>query len=179
MKKYFFNPFVYSLVLYLSIVGTVLPTSASAGSYANMSCHNLWYAKNKIFANNGYCFETRKAIDTFGRRCYSPYGRLSGWEKDEVNEIKYWERKNGCHSRRSSTPRYTRERGEYARVSGIRWDDTLAVRSGPSTDYRRVGDLPPDATNVEILECTRSRKWCKIRYRGIVGWSFTKYLRSY
>jgi len=39
----------------------------------------------------------------------------------------------------------------YARVSGIRWDDALAVRTGPSTRYARIGDLPPDARGIEIL----------------------------
>ena len=67
--------------------------------------------------------------------------------------------------------------GRYAKVSGIRYDDTLAVRSGPSTGYMKIGDLPPDATGVEILECRN--RWCRIRYGNLVGWAYAKYLRSY
>jgi len=69
----------------------------------------------------------------------------------------------------------------YAYVSGIRYNDTLAVRSGPSTDYYRVGDLAPNAKGVRVVKCTynnRGRKWCKIRYGNTTGWSSSKYLRS-
>ena len=179
MKSSFLRLALVGLVSYATVITMILPTNAYGGSYSSMSCYGLWYSKNKIFADNGYCFETRKAINAFGRRCYYPYGRLSGWQKDEVNNIKYWERQKGCNGRRSYTPSYSQNINGYARVTGIRWNDTLAVRSGPSTSYRRIGDLAPDATNVRIIECTRSRQWCKIEHRGLVGWSFTRYLRSY
>ncbi len=65
-------------------------------SYQNMGCGELWYARNKIFADSGYCFKGQKAISVFGRRCYSPYGRLSNGSKAEVDTIKYWERRRGC-----------------------------------------------------------------------------------
>jgi hypothetical protein len=61
-----------------------------------MSCSQLWYERNAIFAQEGYCFQTPRAIRTFGRRCYPPYGRLNRWERDRVSEIKYWERVKGC-----------------------------------------------------------------------------------
>jgi hypothetical protein len=147
-------------------------------SFADMSCYRLWYLRNSIFAQKGYCFTSAEAISTFGRRCYPPYGRLSRWEEDEVESIRYWERRKGCPSR-VSTPPPSYDNGVvrgYARVSGIRFDDTLAVRSGPSTRYTRIGDLPPDADGIEILECTRG--WCRIRYGGLTGWSYAKYLRS-
>ena len=69
----------------------------------------------------------------------------------------------------------------YAYVSGIRYNDTLAVREGPSTRYYRIGDLAPDATGVRVIRCTyndRGSKWCKIRYGRTVGWSSARYLRS-
>ena len=80
----------------LPIFSVVTPTQAEARSYRYMSCYELWYARNAIFARNGYCFKTRRGIRTFGRRCYPPYGDLDGWEKDEVDTIKYWERRKGC-----------------------------------------------------------------------------------
>ncbi len=159
----------------------VMSVQLQAGSYANMSCYDLWYARNEIFANKGYCFEKPKSVEAFGRRCYPPYGRLNSYEKEEIDRIKMWEQRKGCNgsyvapSYTPPTPVYHNNR--YARVSGIRWNDTLAVRTGPSTRYRRIGDLPPDATGVEILECTR--KWCRIRYGNLIGWSYAKYLRSY
>jgi len=150
-------------------------TVAWSADYSAMSCYDLWYARNSIFANEGYCFTTQRAINTFGRRCYPPYGRLNSWEKEQVNTIKYWERIKGCNGIRY-TPSYNHYR--YARVVGIRWDDTLAVRTGPSTRYMRLGDLPPNATGIEVLEC-RSNGWCRIRYGTLVGWSYSKYLSFY
>jgi hypothetical protein len=165
----------------LLMMGLLVPSAIQARSYSGMSCYNLWYARNAIFADKGYCFEKPKSVKAFGRRCYPPYGRLNQWEEDEVDRIKSWERRKGC-SGRYVRPSYTPSpasysTGRYARVSGIRWNDTLAVRTGPSSRYRRIGDLPPDATGVEILECTR--RWCRVQYGNLVGWSYAKYLRSY
>ncbi len=164
--------------LRLIVMLGLLTPMASVASYADMSCYDLWYARNKIFADAGECFKTRRSIETFGSRCYAPYGRISGYDDDRVHTIKYWERRKGCSGRYvapSYDPGY-RTGGGYAHVSGIRWNDTLAVRTGPSRQYRRIGDLPPNATGVRILNCTRS--WCRIEWRGIVGWSYAKYLRS-
>ena len=181
-KERFFSAKLRTIGLVLGAVMMLfMPVKIEARSYANMGCYDLWYARNAIFADRGYCFESPQAVEVFGRRCYSPYGRLNGYEKEKVNTIKYWERRKGCSGGYVS-PSYTPQAnsyssGRYARVSGIRWNDTLAVRTGPSTRYRRIGDLPPDATGVEILECTR--RWCRIRYGNMIGWSYAKYLRSY
>lgn len=69
---------------------------AQAQGYSDMSCRELWYARNQIFAEKGYCFETRRARRAFGPGCFPPYGRLSPDEQDEVDRIKRWERRNGC-----------------------------------------------------------------------------------
>ena len=88
-----------SLLLPLGIFLTPA-TTAQAGcgcsGYRCMSCGQLWYERNAIFARKGYCFQTRRAIRVFGPRCYPPYGRLNRWERDQVAEIKYWERVKGC-----------------------------------------------------------------------------------
>ncbi len=162
-----------------AIVATVAaPYALLAQPYAQMSCYDLWYARNSIFANKGYCFSSARSINTFGRRCYPPYGQLNDWENRQVEEIKYWERTKGCRGGYgASTPPPSYGTGRYARVYGIRWDDTLAVRTGPSTRYRRIGDLPPNASGIEILECRY--RWCRIRYGNLTGWSSAKYLRSY
>ena len=69
---------------------------ANAQSARYMSCGELWYARNAIYARQGYCFKTRRARNVFGRRCYPPYGRLSGSQQRRVNNIVYWERRKGC-----------------------------------------------------------------------------------
>ncbi len=177
MKRSILVSLIMSMSIYMLTAATLFyPTEAEARSHASMSCYDLWYARNSIFADQGYCFESQRTINTFGRRCYSPYGRLSTWQKNQVSDIKYWERRKGCSNGYARS--YTSSRsGGYASVRGIRWDDTLAVRTGPSTRYRRIGGLAPDATGIEILECTS--KWCRIRYGRTVGWSYAKYLRFY
>jgi hypothetical protein len=75
------------------IVGT---TPASAQSYQAMTCDQLWYARNVIFADNGYCFKTQRAINVFGPRCYPPYGELSSYEQGQVDSIRSVERQKGC-----------------------------------------------------------------------------------
>ena len=60
---------------------------AMAQNYAAMSCGQLWYARNSIYAANGYCFQTAKAQAVFGRHCYPPYGKLSPGEQNQVDEL--------------------------------------------------------------------------------------------
>ena len=47
-----------------------------AQGYRGLSCGQLWYERNAIFAQYGYCFKTDQAINAFGRACFPPYGRL-------------------------------------------------------------------------------------------------------
>jgi hypothetical protein len=73
-----------------------LVESAYAQDPAGMSCRELWYARNAIYARKGYCFKTERARAVFGPGCFPPYGELNGWERDRVNQLQYWEREKGC-----------------------------------------------------------------------------------
>jgi hypothetical protein len=76
---------------------TIAVTSPGpAFAQEGMSCGELWYARNAIYARNGYCFQTERAISTFGRGCFPPYGRVYGGEQRRLNDIMYWERIKGC-----------------------------------------------------------------------------------
>ena len=70
--------------------------AATAKPLRYMSCSELWYARNAIYAQNGYCFQTSRAISVFGPACFPPYGRLSSYEQRQVNDIIAWERRRGC-----------------------------------------------------------------------------------
>jgi len=70
---------------------------AMADDPSDMSCSELWYARNKIYARNGYCFKTARARAEFGPGCFPPYGELRGWEKRHVGEIQMWESRRGCN----------------------------------------------------------------------------------
>jgi hypothetical protein len=41
--------------------------AAMAQDAADMSCDELWYARNAIYARNGYCFQTPRAGKPSGR----------------------------------------------------------------------------------------------------------------
>jgi hypothetical protein len=71
--------------------------SAMAANYAYMGCYDLWYARNAIYAQNGYCFKTAQARAVFGPGCFPPYGKMSKWEQREVSQIQYWEARKGCN----------------------------------------------------------------------------------
>lgn len=71
-------------------------TADAQSRYRNMSCYQLWYARNAIYARAGHCFRTRRGRRVFGRRCYPPYGRLSYRARRHVAAIQRWERRRYC-----------------------------------------------------------------------------------
>jgi hypothetical protein len=94
-------------ITFLSVVGAAAgalvslttlgaPSPAHAQDPAYMSCSELWYARNAIYARNGYCFRTARARAVFGPGCFPPYGALRGWERRRVDEIQMWEARKGC-----------------------------------------------------------------------------------
>ena len=69
---------------------------AKAQDYRYWNCQDLWYERNSIYANQGYCFKTRRAQNVFGRSCFAPWGRLTGAQQRRVDQIVRWERRKGC-----------------------------------------------------------------------------------
>lgn len=84
---------VVALTTVINVMGT---GQASAQRARWMSCDDLWHARNSIYAEAGYCFKTRRAQAVFGPRCYPPFGRLSRYERERVEEIEAWEHRKGC-----------------------------------------------------------------------------------
>jgi hypothetical protein len=80
-----------SLALSAAVAASQLaPEPPVARRLSRMSCEELWYART------GNCFRTEQARAVFGRGCFSPYGRLCGWEKERVMQIQMWEARKGC-----------------------------------------------------------------------------------
>ena len=75
-----------------------LAQQAQAQDASRMSCEELWLARNQIYANNGYCFQTQRARAIFGHGCVPPYGKLAPEEAREVSVLQNWERRRGCSS---------------------------------------------------------------------------------
>lgn len=78
------------------VIAPAPQAQAQSSLYRRMSCDELWYARNEIYANRGYCFRTARARAVFGRGCFPPYGRLTSREQARVAEIERWEYRKGC-----------------------------------------------------------------------------------
>ena len=75
----------------VSAVLTLIPLPVLA-----QSCGQLWYQRNEIYAQAGYCFQTARARSVFGAGCFPPYGQLTPYQRQRVNEIQAQERYMGC-----------------------------------------------------------------------------------
>ena len=73
-----------------------IPIQSIAQDYGDMSCSDLWYARNAIYAAKGFCFKTEQGRQAFGRNCFPPYGKLTARETRDVRRIETWERRSGC-----------------------------------------------------------------------------------
>ncbi|MBT3069421.1 YARHG domain-containing protein [Rhodomicrobium sp. Az07] len=93
-------------VLSASIAAAVTATSllatpaAFAQDYWSMSCGDLWYRRNSIYAENGYCFKTDRALRVFGNANCRFYVEadvpLSRDERAEIDMIRSIEARKGC-----------------------------------------------------------------------------------
>ena len=82
--------------LALAACALVSADVAAAQAYSKMSCSQLWHRRNAIYARNGYCFQSARAIAAFGRGCFPPYGRLGRADAREVALIQQREARLGC-----------------------------------------------------------------------------------
>ncbi|MBO9472085.1 YARHG domain-containing protein [Shimia sp. R10_1] len=62
-----------------------------------LSCDDLWFHRNRIFHENGYCFASDRGIDTFGNEgCFTKSPELSGRDAELMAIIKAGEKELGC-----------------------------------------------------------------------------------
>jgi hypothetical protein len=97
----------------------------------------------------------------------------------------------------SGPARATADGPDFYRVRGVSATSTLSLRAEPSLQAPRIGRIAPDATCLRNLGCQggltlaefttlseadRKRRaeenprWCKVEYRGTVGWVAGRYL---
>lgn len=71
------------------------------GDLRQLSCQSLWEVRNWIYKQNGYCFSTRRAQNTFGNDgCWiTDQGsvRLNAYERENVATIAAVEKSKGCN----------------------------------------------------------------------------------
>jgi YARHG domain len=77
---------VLSIVLFLPVSNTLAD-----------SCYDLWYQRNLIYAQNGYCFSSSLARRTFSEfSCWTNNPQFTLDEQRHINQIKAEERRLGC-----------------------------------------------------------------------------------
>ena len=100
---------------------TALPAPAVAGCFENLgttgcthletfsrddlrglSCQNMWYVRNSIYNDNGYCFKTKAAKAEFDNSdCFVKDAaklRLNRHEQANVDRIVRVEKEKGCRA---------------------------------------------------------------------------------
>ncbi len=89
-----------------STAAGVLLAAATLGMTATtasaQACQEWWEERNGIYADAGYCFKTRRAIEHFGNRgCrYHNEGSvpLTQQQRNRVAQLTALERRNGCNN---------------------------------------------------------------------------------
>ena len=77
--------------------GIVLGMAGFAAPAAAQSCWDLWYERNLIYAENGYCFSTSLGKRTFANyECWTKNPPLTNYEQNRVAQIKAEENRRGC-----------------------------------------------------------------------------------
>ncbi len=61
------------------------------------------------------------------------------------------------------------------RVRGVASWDRLNIRSGPSARRAIVGSIPATGSGVHCLGPCQGN-WCRVSWRGIVGWTNMRFL---
>lgn len=82
----------------------VLVAVAAAGMFAALtgaavaqSCFDLWYERNSIYDENGYCFSTELAQEYFDNDdCWTKRPKFSRSEQRQIEAIKEEEDDRGC-----------------------------------------------------------------------------------
>lgn len=74
-----------------------ISSAAAQDELSVMSCGDLWYRRNAIFARNGFCFKTDRAIRVFGNNGCRFYVEsdvpMFRAEREEVEIIRAIERR--------------------------------------------------------------------------------------
>ncbi len=66
------------------------------------ACNSLWYRRNKIYFDNGYCFKTERSIKAFGNKnCRFPVEAdvpMSPSDRAQIDLIRTLEQQNRCQN---------------------------------------------------------------------------------
>lgn len=165
---------IASLLLSAPFLLSISTPALGQPFYSEMSCSQLWLARNSVFARDGYCFTSVQARAIFGKGCFPPFGELDSADQREVQVIKQWEGMHGCDAKdlvikAPGSPVPILIGGDpdfeacarYGQVVGLNpaGDGFLAVRNGPAA--REVDRL---YNGQEVYICDDVGTWYAIVY---------------
>lgn len=179
---------IFSTILLFSVtIFTSQAEERTGPTVEEFGCYDLWYARNSIFADYGYCFKTKKAkfiFSEYASNCNSKMKPFDSEAKDFLKKIRSLERKKGCPSKLApinfvQPDIKVKDSNKYI-VSGIK--STLNVRMKPSIKGKLINFLPNGVGNIEIIGYSKNRKWAYIKYANYTnykekGWVYSKYLK--
>ena len=83
--------------LFLMSATTALALTVGMVPALAESCYDLWYERNQIYDDNGFCFKTQLGQDTFDNSdCWTSKPQLSRAEVKRVAQIKAREKAKRC-----------------------------------------------------------------------------------
>ena len=65
-----------------------------------------------------------------------------------------------------------------ADVTGVAADDALNIREHPRGSAQRLGELAPDARNLEVVALSDSGDWAQVNFGEQTGWVAARFLTS-
>jgi len=81
-------------------VGCTDRETFSRGQLRRLSCENLWYLRNVIYSENGYCFKTDRALQMFDTSgCWvnnEAKLKLNRFERTNIGRVREAEGQKGC-----------------------------------------------------------------------------------
>ena len=86
----------------LGTIGCTHLETFGHGELRGLSCSNLWYVRNSIYNDNGYCFKTKAAQAEFDNSdCFVQDAaklRFNKHEQSNINAIVRVEKEKGCRA---------------------------------------------------------------------------------
>ncbi len=80
-----------------TVFAAALALASMTAPATAQSCYDLWYQRNEIFAENGFCFSTDLAQRTFSQySCWTKNPALTNGERRAIEQIKAEEKRRGC-----------------------------------------------------------------------------------
>lgn len=80
----------------LSVLVVIGLASGVQPAFADV-CYDLWYERNSIYNDNGFCFQTRDGRNTFDNSdCYTDDPDFTRGEQRRIQQIKRQENEYGC-----------------------------------------------------------------------------------